>query len=303
MNAASTRRPDVERIARAGARTYGRVLADAGGQALQTLNSARRHGSPLVVVYSSPPYELNVPSLPAARIAVNLTRSLVSGGIRGDRPRSFDARRHSIFLTPSAVPVAWRKESPSRHLLIYFDPHMLQGADDAQSRDRAVPTLFNAAVPGVNRLVDELVDEFVAPGLLTTEVADSLGRLVLVSVARHLWRVPARTQALTPGAFARLRDFVAANIAERLLVADLAREVGLSPDRFAFEFTQLVGQPPHRYLLSMRIERALLMLDTTTSSLAEIAHDCGFASQQHMNNAIARRVGMTPKRYRLRPGR
>lgn len=292
-----------KQIARAGARIYTRALVDVGGHELKSLNEPRDPGSPLVVVYSSPPYALNVPSLPAARLAVNLTRSQVSGGIEGDRPRRFDARRHSLFMTPSAVPVTWRKESPSRHLLIYFSPEMLTGADDAESPRAGIPTLFNAAVPGLNRLVDDLVGELLAPGVLSDEVADSLGRLVLVSVARHLKRASTQSRALTPGALARLHDYVSANLAERILVADLAREAGLSPDRFAFEFTQLAGQPPHRYVLSMRIDRALELLDTTSSSLVEIAIECGFASQQHMSTAIRRRLGTTPRRYRMQAHR
>ena len=292
-----------KQVARAGARIYTRALVEVGGCELKALNESQHPGSPLVVVYSSPPYVLNVPSLPAARIAVNLTRSQVSGGIEGDRPRRFDARRHSLFMTPSAVPVTWRKESPSRHLLIYFNPEMLRGADDAESSRSGVPTLFNAAVPGLHRLVDDLVGELLAPGVLSDEVADSLGRLVLVSVARHLKRAPTQLRALTPGALARLHDYISANLAERILVADLAREVGLSPDRLAFEFTQLAGQPPHRYVLSMRIDRALELLDTTSCSLVEIAIECGFASQQHMSTAIRRRLGTTPRRYRMQAHR
>ena len=302
MNAAAPR-PKGKLIARAGARIYTRALVDVGGRELKTLNEPEHQDSPLVVVYSSPPYELNVPSLPAARLAVNLTRSQVSGGIEGDRPRRFDARRHSIFLTPSAVPVTWRKESPSRHLLIYFHPQMLRGADDAESPRSGIPTVFNGVVPGLNRLVDDLVAELLAPGVLSDEVADSLGRLVLVSVARHLKRAPTQSRALTPGALVRLHDYVCANLGERILVADLAREAGLSPDRFALEFTQLAGQPPHRYVLSMRIERALKLLDTTSFSLVDIASECGFASQQHMSTAIRRRLGTTPKRYRLQSRR
>ncbi len=298
MNDATRWQPTGPRVVHAGARTYAGVLAGAGGRELKALSDAKEHGSPLAVLYASPPYALNVPSLPAARLAVNLTPSRVSGGIEGDRPRSFDARRHSLFLTPSDVPVAWRKESPSRHLLIYFDPRMLKGAEDAESRRTGFPTLFNAAVPGLGRLVDDLVGELLTPRMLSEEVADSLGRLMLIAVTRHLRLVQPPSRTLTPAALDRLREYVSANLGERMLVADLAREVGLSPDRFAYEFTQITAQPPHRYILSMRIERALKRLATTSSSLVEIAHECGFASQQHMSNAIRRHSGTTPNRYR-----
>lgn len=33
-------------------------------------------------------------------------------------------------------------------------------------------------------------------------------------------------------------------------------------------------------------------------NLAEVANACGFASQQHLTNAMRRRLGATPQRYR-----
>jgi AraC family transcriptional regulator len=43
------------------------------------------------------------------------------------------------------------------------------------------------------------------------------------------------------------------------------------------------------------------MLSRSDSSLADIAHACGFASQQHMSNALRSFLGVTPSS--LRPKR
>ncbi len=289
---------DADLPAQRGARIYAEALVNAGGRALQAPGGPSARESPHAVLYTSPPYALSVPALPVARLAFNLTRSRVSGGVEGDEPRSFDARRHALFLTRAGDPVTWRRESPSRHLSVYFDQALLDGSREGGLRLAELPTLFNAAVPGLSELVDELVGELQAPGMMSGEAADSLGRLVLIRLARHLNRSPTVSGVLSPAALTRLRDYVAVHIGDRILVADLAREAGLSPNRFAVAFTLLAGQPPHRFVLAMRIERASELLATSTCGLAEIAHGCGFASQQHLSNAFRRHFGTTPSRYR-----
>lgn len=301
MNEAADSRADANHLVHSGAQIYARALVDAGGREVEAPSNGAERASPRVALYSSPPYALSVPALPVPRLAVNLTASRVTGGLEGKRPCSVDARRHSLFLTPAGEPASWRRESPSRHLAIYFRPEMLNAGDDTATEFSCVPTLFNTQVPGLCQVVDDLIAELQTPNLLNGEAADSLGRILLIRVARHLKRAPAASRALTPAGLARLRDYVAAHLSERILVGDLAREVGLSPNRFALAFTQLVRQPPHRFVLAMRIERAARLLAASSSSLAAIAFDCGFASQQHLSNAFRRHLGTTPARYRRGP--
>ena len=63
----------------------------------------------------------------------------------------------------------------------------------------------------------------------------------LVPPARHLQRA---------------KDVVDARYAEPLTVADLARAAKLSPAHFSREFQRAFGEPPHRYLMTRRLERA-----------------------------------------------
>jgi AraC family transcriptional regulator len=283
-----------------GAQTYQHVLSGAGGREMDALRQSRDGMLIYAAVYGSPPYRLNVPALNVPRISINLTPARVSGGIEGDRSRSFDARRHSVFATPAGQPVTWCKESPSRHLSIYFHADIFDGADDSP-RLRPLPALFNAAVPGIGPLVDALVSELQSPGILNVEASDSLARLLLIRLARHQHSAESAPNLMTPKAVAVLRDYVLAHLGERILVADMARQIGLSPNRFALSFAQRAGQTPHRFVLALRVERAAEMLSRTDSSLADIAHACGFASQQHMSNALRSLLGVTPSS--LRPKR
>ena len=133
---------------------------------------------------------------------------------------------------------------------------------------------------------------------MKAEAADSLARLILIGLARRLGRAPSEARALTSKALARLKEYVVAHLGDRILVADLARQTGLSPNHFATSFTKQTGRSPHRFVLAIRIERAQALLSESQASLAQVAQVCGFASQQHLSNVFRRHLGTTPKRYR-----
>ena len=286
----------------AGAETYLRTLAGAGGKEVDALRCGTGRVSVYAALYASQPYSLIVPALSVPRLAVNLTAARVSGGLDGDRPRGFEARRHSLFLTPAGAAVNWRKESPSRHLGIYFYPEVFEASDQGMPFDGELPCLLNESVPGTGQLVDQLVWELQSPDILNAEAADSLARLLLIRLARRFGNASRTASALTPRAIERLKEYIVANLSERILVADLANQVGLSPNHFAASFTALTGRPPHRFVLGIRIERAAALLARSTLTLAQIAQDCGFSSQQHLSNVFRRHMASTPNRYRAGVG-
>jgi AraC family transcriptional regulator len=285
---------------RSGAETYLRTLVNAGGQEVEALRRGNGRLSVYAAIYASQPYALSVPALAVPRLALNLTAARVSGGVDGDRPRGFDARRHSLFLTPAGAAASWHKESPSRHLGIYFHPEVFDGADDGTPSRSELPCLLNESIPGIGPLVDQLVWELQSSEILNAEAADSVVRLLLIHLARRFRRASSTASALTPKAIERLRDYIVARLCERILVADLAQQVGLSPNHFAASFTKQTGRTPHRFVLAVRLERAAALLSQSSLTLAQIAHDCGFSSQQHLSNAFRQHMDTTPSRYRSR---
>lgn len=285
-------------IVRNGADAYAQALGFAGGTELEAVMREEDRNVVCAAIYASPPYDLQVPALPVSRLSVNLTRSRVSGGVEGERCRSYEAQRYSMFLVPAGVPVAWRKDSPSRHLTLYFRTDVLDYTGDGGAVFVPEQPVFNAQIVSTRHLADQLAAELDSPAMLTTEAADSLARLLLIRLARQLRGSGMASNPLTPGVLSSLRDYVVAHLSERILVADLAREVGLSPNRFAQAFSAHTRQSPHQFVLALRLDAAERLLRTSTLSLVEIAQDCGFADQQHLSNAMRRHRCTTPSRYR-----
>jgi transcriptional regulator GlxA family with amidase domain len=76
----------------------------------------------------------------------------------------------------------------------------------------------------------------------------------------------------------RAKDRMDASSHEDWPVRRLARVSAVSEAHFARSFKQAFGLPPHRYLLTRRIERATALLRDTDLSITEIAFRTGWAS-------------------------
>jgi AraC-like DNA-binding protein len=96
----------------------------------------------------------------------------------------------------------------------------------------------------------------------------------------------------------RAKDLADTRYAEPLTVADLARTAGLSPAHFSREFAAAFGEPPHRYLLTRRLERAAALLRTTDWSISDVCFAVGLSSVGSFTTSFGRIVGRTPAEYR-----
>jgi AraC-like DNA-binding protein len=55
-----------------------------------------------------------------------------------------------------------------------------------------------------------------------------------------------------------------------------------------------MGRAPHRYLLSLRLERARRWLERPGAGLSDVALRAGFADQAHFTRHFKREFGVTP---------
>ena len=96
----------------------------------------------------------------------------------------------------------------------------------------------------------------------------------------------------------RAKDLVDARYREPVDVPTMARAAYLSPAHFSREFRRTFGEPPHRYLLTRRLERAAALLRDTDRSVTEICLAVGLTSLGSFTTSFRRVHGMTPLEYR-----
>ncbi len=96
----------------------------------------------------------------------------------------------------------------------------------------------------------------------------------------------------------RAVDHLRAHLHEDMNLATLAMVAGLSPYYFARQFRQVLGMPPHQYLIECRVERARELLTDSTCSITQIALDLGFGSPEHFSAVFRKKMGVSPRQYR-----
>lgn len=98
----------------------------------------------------------------------------------------------------------------------------------------------------------------------------------------------------------RAKDRMDAASHEAWPVQRLAEVSGVSEAHFARSFKQAFGVPPHRYLLTRRIERAMALLRDTELPITEIAFQTGWASLGTFGRTFRDITGQNPGAIRSR---
>ena len=98
----------------------------------------------------------------------------------------------------------------------------------------------------------------------------------------------------------RAKDRMDAASHEEWSVSRLAGVSGVSEAHFAREFRQAFGAPPHRYLLTRRIERAKALLRDTDLPITEIAFQTGWESLGTFGRTFRDITGESPTELRRR---
>jgi AraC-like DNA-binding protein len=98
----------------------------------------------------------------------------------------------------------------------------------------------------------------------------------------------------------RAKDRMDAASDEDWPVQRLARESGVSAAHFARSFKDAFGVPPHRYLLTRRIERATALLRDADLSITEIAFATGWQSLGTFGRVFRDITGESPGAIRAR---
>ena len=139
---------------------------------------------------------------------------------------------------------------------------------------------------------------------------DSLLVVLATTLIRHHLSLRGRDKAsvLTPkGGLAgwRLRrviDFMEADLAADVSLAELTTLTGLSRAQFFRAFRQSTGLSPHLYRSTLRLDQARALLDETSLGIEAVAAAVGLREGARFSARFKQRFGVTPRLYRLSRG-
>ncbi len=101
-----------------------------------------------------------------------------------------------------------------------------------------------------------------------------------------------------PGPIPAALAYLHANIGDRLTVADLAAEAGLTPNWFGERFAAELGMPVQAYINRVRVDKARVLLETGDAPITSIALDVGFDTCSYFGKVFRQHTGVTPRDYR-----
>jgi AraC family transcriptional regulator len=227
--------------------------------------------------------------------------------------RQFDGRRQieqiggetNIVIVPAMVEHSVNWSQPSTFSLLFLEPASLnQVAYDAIETD-SVELIPHRAMqdPLIDQIGRSLTAELANHQLHSRLFVDSLKTALLIHLLRNYANLQQPTREYSGGLSRRnlqqTIDFINESLTEDLTVAAIAEQVGMSQYYFARLFKQSMGLSPYQYVMRQRVERAALLLRTTSLSIAEIATQTGFSNQNQLTIQFRKFMGATPSLYRM----
>jgi AraC family transcriptional regulator len=204
----------------------------------------------------------------------------------------------------------FRSDRPFSYLHVYVPHTMVErlavesGAIKA-GRTVALIDPMCSRDPFVESICRQFIREMRCGDGCSKMMIESLAQQLVICLIRHHSSLSGSTAfAKTSGPgyrdwrLRRAIEYLEAHLSDDVGLDDVAELVGLSAARVAALFREGTGDPPHRWLMNRRFERACELLGNPSFSITEIAHRCGFASSQHLATVTRRRLATTPTAYR-----
>jgi transcriptional regulator GlxA family with amidase domain len=162
---------------------------------------------------------------------------------------------------------------------------------------------MHATQPALRPWLEGLVDEFVTL-LVTTVQADALVR-TRTAILHALDEVTPSAQRGNSGPLPReendwvrkIQTLIHERYAERLTLDFFAAKTGRSKFYIARNFGKYTGQPIHKYMGRVRVDRAVALLEQGARPV-DVARATGFADQPHMTRVFRSLLGRTPGSFR-----
>lgn len=91
--------------------------------------------------------------------------------------------------------------------------------------------------------------------------------------------------------------YINENLSKGITVADIAKQVNMSPSTFAHLFRSLTGSSPYAFVTQTRLNRAKSLLRSRDVAIGEVAREVGYTSLPHFSTEFRRRFGVCPRSY------
>lgn len=221
-----------------------------------------------------------------------------------DKPRTRQiASGQSFLVAPDRTHnLDWHKEA--KLTLFYFHPDFFSNVVNESFTDRnfeicdRLTLVEDPLIWGIGNIFSHLCSTGLSIEKLYVE---NLANVLAIHLLKKYIRLEPKedvSKRLSSQKLTLVLEYVEDNIDSKITLADLASTCGLGKFYFCRLFKNSTNITPYKYILQRRVERAKLLLKSSKLPIADIAYDCGFSSQSHLNKHFCNLVGMNPSKYR-----
>ncbi|QGH33536.1 AraC family transcriptional regulator [Gracilibacillus salitolerans] len=95
----------------------------------------------------------------------------------------------------------------------------------------------------------------------------------------------------------RSKEYMNMHFAENISVTDVSEYIGLNRSHFTTSFTEKTGQTPSRYILHLKMNKALELLAEQAYTITEMALTLGYSDLYSFSRAFKNYFGISPNQY------
>jgi AraC-like DNA-binding protein len=160
--------------------------------------------------------------------------------------------------------------------------------------------VFRTGKPLINRLEVWYDEQRTLTWFLTTKVPLRGKNGKIIGLMGFTRRDEGRSRHQPRSEVTLIVSHIQKNTNRILSTVELARECGLSERTLYRKIHQALGVTPYELMLRIRIESAAEALIQTTDKVIDIAQAHAFCDQSAFTQHFRKRIGLTPKQFRLR---
>lgn len=208
-----------------------------------------------------------------------------------------------IQLTPAKITQSLAWNNQSQFLLLSLNPEFIEQTtcEITKRRLELIPQ-FSITDPIILHIALALQADIITGSntgkLFVESAATMLATHLVKAYATEKPIIKAYQDGLAKNKLSIVLDYIDSHLEQDIKLNDLAKLIEVSQYYFCTLFKQSTGLPPHKYLTQQRIKRAKSLLQNTKLSIAEIALQCGFTDQSHLNKHFKQLEGITPSSMR-----
>lgn len=147
-------------------------------------------------------------------------------------------------------------------------------------------------------LFKRMRDEFLDCAFCYEENLTYLLRELLIIMNRRMNQGLPKVNGFVQNEIDHAKTYFKEHYNEEISIEQYAASRNMSTSWFSKSFRDIVGVSPMKYVLDQRMRNAQILLETTDSTITEIAHSLGYENAMYFSRLFRKMKGVSPLKYR-----